>query len=134
MKKGVISILVVFCFLLGLAALAQKRRVQRLPCEKTAVTQLEMNNCAHQEYVKADAEMNRVYKQLMSVLTADQAKDQTKLREAQRAWVKYRDANCESESSLNEGGTIYPMVYDFCLASMTEERTKRLRDMLANSQ
>ena len=132
MKKGAVSILVLFCFLLGLAALAQKRRAQRLPCEKTAATQLEMNNCAHQEYVKADAEMNRVYKQLISVLAADQAKDQTKLREAQRAWVKYRDANCESESSLNEGGTIYPMVYDMCLASMTEERTKRLKDMLAD--
>ncbi len=93
-----------------------------------------MNDCAHQEYVKADAEMNRVYKQLISVLAADQAKDQTKLREAQRAWVKYRDANCESESSLNEGRTIYPMVYDICLTSMTEERTKRLKDMLADRQ
>ena len=89
-----------------------------------------MTNCAHLAFKKSDAELNRVYQQLMKKVAADGEKYQRKLQEAQRAWLKYRDANCESEVALNEGGTIYPMVYNYCLASMTEERTKRMKEML----
>ena len=131
MRVVVVAILMAFCLLFGPAIFAQRKRTPQLPCEKTAQTQLELNNCAHLAYVKADAEMNRVYKQLMASSSESGEKYQQKLKEAQVAWLKYRDATCESEAVINEGGSIYPMIYDYCLASVTEERTKRLKNMLA---
>jgi uncharacterized protein YecT (DUF1311 family) len=87
--------------------------------------------CARAKYKQADAEMNRVYEQLMSELAGDDDKARQKLRQAQLLWLQYRDANCESEASIYEGGSIRPAIYSLCLASVTQERTKRMRAFLA---
>jgi uncharacterized protein YecT (DUF1311 family) len=49
------------------------------------------------------------------------------LREAQRAWVTFRDLACEVESLVAEGGSMQPMIYSACLTTLTEERTDALR-------
>jgi uncharacterized protein YecT (DUF1311 family) len=68
-------------------------------------------------------------------LTADLAgragRDQRKLEKAQSLWLRYREANCESEASIYEGGSIRPAIYSTCLASVTRERADRLRSFLA---
>src|SRR5437868_7127096 len=88
------------------------------PCEN-AQTQIEMNDCAKREFDKTDAKLNKIYNQLMSKLEGEH---KTKLKAAELAWIKYRDANCECESFLNQGGTIYPLVYNGCLTTMTNNR------------
>ncbi|MFN2511088.1 MAG: lysozyme inhibitor LprI family protein [Pyrinomonadaceae bacterium] len=85
------------------------------------------NACARHQYEKADVEMNRVYGQLMSELAGEDDKNQRKLRQAQMLSLKYRDSNCESEASIYEGGSIRPAIYSHCLASITQERTRRLK-------
>lgn len=115
-------------FILTVSAPAQNKKPAR--CEDTAQTQIELNNCAHQAYVKADNAMNITYKKVMSSLTEDGPQYSQKLKAAQLLWIKYRDATCESESALNEGGTMYPMVYNFCLAGVTDERNTRLKELL----
>jgi uncharacterized protein YecT (DUF1311 family) len=55
-----------------------------------------------------------------------------KFQEAQSLWLKYRDANCDGESSIYEGGTIRPTVYYSCLASVTRERTNGIKAFLAD--
>jgi uncharacterized protein YecT (DUF1311 family) len=97
------------------------------PCAN-ATTTVEIDECVGKEYKKVDAELNRVYKQLMAKLEDEGAK--TALKTAQQAWLKYRDLNCEFESYENKGGTIYPIVYTGCLSAMTTTRTKELREML----
>jgi uncharacterized protein YecT (DUF1311 family) len=101
------------------------------PCAN-AQTTVEMRNCAGKEYKKADAELNSVYKQLMSKLTDEGHK--AALKTAQQAWIKYRDANCEFEAYLNRGGTIYPVVYTGCLSAMTMNRTKELRELIEQQE
>ena len=121
-----------FCmglFLFTGSASAQNQK-PAAPCEDTAQTQSELNNCAHQAYVKADNAMNITYKKVMASLTEDGPQYTQKLKAAQLLWIKYRDATCESESALNEGGSMYPMVYNFCLASVTDERNTRLKELL----
>ncbi len=108
---------------------AQAQKAAKLPCEKRARTQNELNQCARSAFEKADAEMNRVYQHLISV-TARGESYQQRLKEAQQAWLKYRDATCESEAAINAEGTIYPTVYNYCLAQVTTERTKRLAMMM----
>lgn len=92
------------------------------PC-KDAVTQLELNECAAKEFRKADAELNKVYNHILSSLNQ---KNQSNLREAQRAWVVYRDANCSAEADYH-GGSMAPMIYSFCLKENTTDRIKELR-------
>ena len=105
---------------------AQEKKKQD-PCEN-AQTTVEMRDCAGKEYMEADAELNSVYRQLASKLETEGHR--AALKAAQLAWIKYRDANCEFESYLNRGGTIYPVVYESCRARMTVDRTRELREML----
>ena len=128
MKKIIVSLIFVTSSL-AVVALPQKKGAEKSPCEGGG-TQAEANACARYQYTQADVEMNRVYEQLMSALAGDDDKNQQKLRQSQLLWLQYRDANCESEASIYEGGSIRPAIYNQCLASVTRERTGRLRAFL----
>ena len=93
-------------------------------------TQSEMNICASIAYQNADRKLNQVYRQLLPRLSA--ARKQ-KLITAQQAWIKFRDSSCEFERSAYEGGSLAPMIYGFCLANVTEQRTKDLQRYLEDS-
>ncbi|GBF53168.1 hypothetical protein N0824_01020 [Microcystis sp. 0824] len=41
--------------------------------------------------------------------------------------------SCEFERSAYEGGSLAPMIYGFCLANVTEQRTKDLQRYLEDS-
>lgn len=96
------------------------------PCSD-ADTQTEMNICAGREYKAADATLNRVYQQLVAMLDAA---EKAQLKQAQTAWIKYRDANCEFVGDQYKGGSIRPMIYGLCLADVTQNRTVELRDQI----
>ena len=130
MKISALFASIIFCFLMATSAAAQSGQAPD-PCSD-AQTTVEMRDCAGKEYKKADAELNSVYKQLMSKLM--DAGHQTALKTAQQAWIKYRDANCEFEAYLNRGGTIYPVVYTGCLSAMTTNRTKELRELIEQQE
>lgn len=88
-------------------------------------TQADMNICASKDYKAADAKLNASYK----ALTARYADDQDgrkALVEAQRAWIKFRDAQCNFATIGATGGSIRPMLQAGCLEELTEERTKQL--------
>jgi uncharacterized protein YecT (DUF1311 family) len=93
-------------------------------------TQSEMNICASIAYQNADRKLNQVYRQLLPKLSASRKQ---KLISAQQAWIKFRDSSCEFERSAYEGGSMAPMIYGFCLADVTEQRTKDLRRYLEDS-
>jgi uncharacterized protein YecT (DUF1311 family) len=102
-----------------------------------AQTQLDMNFCAERDFERADAELNRVYRQAIDGARQDDggisAGDhrptaQAVLREAQRAWVTFRDAQCTFEGYAEaRGGSMEPMVEALCRARLTRERTAQLR-------
>jgi uncharacterized protein YecT (DUF1311 family) len=52
-----------------------------------------------------------------------------KLREAQRLWIQFRDANCNAEYALYEGGSAGPMVKVACIEAVTRHRTEELQVM-----
>jgi uncharacterized protein YecT (DUF1311 family) len=93
-------------------------------------SQHELNRCAARARDKADAELNKVYRELMKDMGAT---ERAKLRAAQLAWIKFRDTQCDYESVGNKGGSIYPMVFSFCLAKITTPRVKQLQDILRES-
>ncbi|MFN2511086.1 MAG: lysozyme inhibitor LprI family protein [Pyrinomonadaceae bacterium] len=128
MKKLFVSLIFITCFL-DVLVLPQKKEAEKSPCIGNE-TQAGANACARYKHEQADAAMNRVYRQLMSELAGFDGKDQEKLKQAQMLWLQYRDSNCESEASVYEGGSIRPAIYNHCLASMTQERTRRMKAFL----
>jgi uncharacterized protein YecT (DUF1311 family) len=90
-------------------------------------TQMEMNQTAAQGYYKADAELNKVYKVLMSKLDE---KGKSLLIKAENDWIKYRDSHCKFEASFYEGGSMQPMIYSSCLESETINRIKELKEAI----
>ena len=67
---------------------------------KNPATQSDMNECAGTEYRAADAELNKVYKQLMA--TGDEP-FRKRLQAAQRAWLAFRDAHLAATYPPEEG-------------------------------
>ena len=69
----------------------------------------------------ADAELNAVYQKALNALAGADAKE--KLRESQRAWIAYRDAEVAFYAALGTGGGGLKITQ----TELTEERTTRLR-------
>jgi uncharacterized protein YecT (DUF1311 family) len=90
-------------------------------------TQVEMTQCAANAYKAADAVLNQVYKQLVAKLDEE---EKAQLKEAQNAWLKYRDTNCDFVADQYKGGTMRPMIHAGCLADVTKNRTAELRDQI----
>jgi uncharacterized protein YecT (DUF1311 family) len=106
-------------------AVAQQAH-KKNPCDN-AQTQAEMDECSAREYRAADQKLNKLYADLSSKLEPERL---AKLKETQRAWIKFRDADCEFQAYLNKGGTIYPVVYNGCLTDNANNRIKQLEQML----
>lgn len=119
------TLLVLILILSGPQTFAQGKK-RSDPCSN-AQNQAEMNDCAGKEYKAADLALNQVYRQLLSMLD-DQEKSE--LKEAQTAWLKYRDANCDFVADQYKGGTILPMIHGLCLAEMTRNRTTELKSQI----
>jgi uncharacterized protein YecT (DUF1311 family) len=132
MKRILVSLIVITCFF-NPVSLAQKKSAKKSPCSDNE-TQAGANACARYEYDKAVVEMNEVYQHLMSELAEYDDKARQKLRQAQLLWLQYRNANCESEAAIYEGGSIRPAVYSHCLASVTQERTRRMKAFIAEAK
>ena len=89
-----------------------------------AQSQFEMNETAEREAAKADKELNQVYRKVLGSLDAEGAK---LLKESQRAWIAYRDAEAKFAADEARGGSMAPMLYSGTLATLTKERVKRLK-------
>jgi len=97
-------------------------------CMANAQTTLEMSECAHADRTAADAELNRVYGQLLASL-AD-AGERAALKKAERAWITFRDAHCAFATFSSRGGTIHGVEVASCLADTTRARTAQLREAI----
>jgi uncharacterized protein YecT (DUF1311 family) len=95
-------------------------------CMKTATTTVDMNDCNGAEIERQDARLNSAYKSAMAGLEAGQ---QGKLRDAQRLWIKYRDANCSLYYGLT-GGTMDQLNGAGCVLEMTKARADELGKLL----
>ncbi|SER97186.1 Uncharacterized conserved protein YecT, DUF1311 family [Vreelandella subterranea] len=116
-----------FARLLGIGLLVSSSWVTADTGCANPTTQLALTECSAQAYQSADDELNEAYQGLVRKLEANPATLE-KLRVAQRAWISFRDAECALESSGVEGGSAQPMVRNGCLATLTKQRTEKLRE------
>jgi len=96
-------------------------------CLDNSVSTYDMRVCTGNELEYQDGLLNRYYKQAMRRLSREEKR---KLRNAQRAWIKYRDAKCEAAGREMRGGTGELLLINECILDTTKVRAKELRDMI----
>jgi len=115
--------------------LAPPGSAQEVDCAN-AVAQVEMTFCAQQDFLAADTDLNRVYKdaratmiRIDSDLPASQRGAEIALRDAQRAWITFRDQACLAEAYSWHGGSGEPMIYASCQENLTRRRVEDLIEL-----
>lgn len=88
----------------------------------------DMLDCSSAELSLQDTRLNLAYKNAMSALS-DESK--SRLRDAQRIWIKFRDADCGIYYNLS-GGTMDSLNGAGCELSMTQERADALEWIARN--
>jgi uncharacterized protein YecT (DUF1311 family) len=83
-----------------------------------------VNQCDQRSYETADQQLNAAYQQLKATLSRE---EQAQLTEAETAWIKFRDSNCEFESSHLAGQPLQPSARYSCLRETTKARTAELQ-------
>jgi uncharacterized protein YecT (DUF1311 family) len=117
--------------------LATPATAQDVDCAN-AMSQSDMNACAYQDWEIQDADLNAAYVAAMDLLQLwdanlpeDEKGGVKALREAQRAWITFRDKACEAEGYAMKGGSAEPLLVYGCMARLTEARAGQLWDMVA---
>ncbi|ENN89867.1 putative urease-associated protein [Rhizobium freirei PRF 81] len=108
---------------------------QKIDCAK-AEAQTDMNICAALDFDTADKALNVQYKKTRAAMAAidsdldnDMKGAEKALIKAQRAWVDYRDGECEAQGFQARGGSMEPMMVSGCKADLTRKRTKELKEL-----
>ncbi|MEC3861012.1 lysozyme inhibitor LprI family protein [Mesobacterium sp. TK19101] len=106
---------------------------QQIDCA-SPMTQSGMTICAGRDFKTADAELNATWQQAVAAarqmdqyLEAGDVPAETTLRDAQRAWISFRDKACEAEALSVRGGSMHPQVVMFCMERLTRARTEDLK-------
>jgi uncharacterized protein YecT (DUF1311 family) len=112
------------------ATILSQNQEKKDPCAD-AQSQAEMNMCWGKEYKAADAKMNKTYQDFMSKLDES---EKMQLKNAQLAWLKYRDTNCDFVADQYKGGTMRPMIAAICLADVTNARVNELKSQIKDRE
>ena len=92
-----------------------------------AQTQHSLNAQAGADYRRAGAQLNAQYRAIMAQARRGGGKDASLLLASQRAWLQYRDSECNRVAARYEGGSMQPMQHSACLAQLTRLRTRELK-------
>jgi uncharacterized protein YecT (DUF1311 family) len=105
-----------------------------------AVTQAAMNRCAYLDFQAADRELNQLWPQIIAAAREADAQidrsydraptSEQALRNAQRAWITFRDQQCTYEGHEARGGSMETMIHEACRATVTRQRIGQLRALL----
>jgi uncharacterized protein YecT (DUF1311 family) len=95
-----------------------------------AQTQAAMNAQARADFERADAELNKTYETLLTKLPDAEGKE--KLKESQRGWLAFRDAEAAFAADQARGGSMAPTIRYETMAELTQERIKQLKARLTD--
>ncbi|SOE22311.1 Uncharacterized conserved protein YecT, DUF1311 family [Spirosomataceae bacterium TFI 002] len=95
-----------------------------------AQSQSQLNLDADAAYKKADIQLNKVYRDVLEKYAKD-SKFIDKLKNAQRIWIMFRDAEVDLKYPPHQDyGSAYPMCVSLYLKGITEERIEKLKEWL----
>jgi uncharacterized protein YecT (DUF1311 family) len=94
-------------------------------CIQQAGSEVEQHSCVELYLENIDRLLNLVYQRTLA------EKKEKWVRQAQRAWIPFRDAHCSMEASDYEGGTYETHMYNQCLFYITKQRVEALSAFMA---
>ncbi len=84
--------------------------------------------CATQMLDSADKALNKAYNALLAKISEGRGE---KLKQAQRAWIQFRDADTAlAYQNSGEGGSLGGLIATNHKIDLTRERTRQLKDFL----
>lgn len=99
----------------------------KIDCKSQNLNQMQLDQCAGMDFTAADAKLNALYKTMMAKYDAANG---ALLKSSERAWIAYRDAQCDFATNGTAGGTINPMMDTMCRTEKTNARIKELNAQL----
>ena len=96
-----------------------------------AVTTYQQISCLDKKYKFWDKQLNRNYKALVAKIKKVDSESKRvikRLKDAQRAWIIFRDKECIFQSSPMIDGSAEAVLNIACLANMTKQRALELKN------
>jgi uncharacterized protein YecT (DUF1311 family) len=88
-----------------------------------------MKICGAYRWMVEDLRMNRLYEEAIAMVRRFEA--ESTLREAQRAWLSFRDAECTFQGDIGAGGGSAEGLYVLsCKEDLTRQRADQLAELL----
>ena len=94
---------------------------------QNAGNMIEIKICSNQEFLLEDKELNVVYKEVIKLLDNE---GKQKLKNAQKAWIIYRDTKAEFAADFARGGTLAGFLYSKSRIKSTKLRIQELNNIL----
>lgn len=101
--------------------------IRHLVAPNAPQTQSAMNQLAFDEFNQAEAEMNKIYEEVINGLSV---RHKSKLEDAQTHWVKVREKQVDLLANQFEGGSIFPLIYYSEMKSLTNLRIDELKKII----
>ena len=128
--------LLIICILAAIAPVVMATEGSQA-CLDHADTQLQINQCSDLDNQIADKELNSVYQAVLNKHANDKSFIEN-FKQAQRAWLKWRDAEMAAIYPEQKQPGYYGSSFASCwsgqLATLTRERTLQLRKWLDGMQ
>lgn len=121
-KLPVITFCILLVVLLASPAMANDYKACR---NAAASIDPKIMDCQDAELTRQDARLNTEYRKLLAQLKGTPA-TVNKLRESERAWIAFRDANCGLIPAVFGNGSADRINYTDCLIDMTAARVADL--------
>ena len=105
----------------------------KLDC-KDAITTPDINQCAQTEFESVEKKLNETYRRVLKSLNkpdeeiVSYSEIKRGLIEAQKAWVSFRQKDCDAYFTLHASGTIRTVMYIGCMQSHAEKRIKEISE------
>jgi uncharacterized protein YecT (DUF1311 family) len=93
-----------------------------------------LNACMTARLTRDDEAMNRQWRETLAAREQGGPAGVARLRAAQRAWLAFRDAHCDSVYRAEIGASLDATMNIACRADLTEARTRELADIAAMAE
>ena len=101
---------------------------------KEVITTPDINQCAQIEFESVEKKLNETYRRVLKSLNkpdedmVSYSGIKKGLIEAQKAWVSFRQKDCNAYFTLHASGTIRTVMYIGCMQSHAERRIKEISE------
>ncbi|WHP46856.1 lysozyme inhibitor LprI family protein [Mannheimia bovis] len=104
-----------------------------IKCRSNESNNADLANCISEETNRQEKRLNKVYNQYLKTLSPNHSKA---FKEAQRAWIKYKDLSMKAAAMEYEGGSLAGISSSYKYMDMTIEKADEIEKLLkeANSR